>query len=33
LVWNTKGVERGYEYRIGVKLDDGTRHYVTVTVK
>ena len=23
-VWNTRGVERGYEYRLGVKLDDGT---------
>ena len=21
-VWNTRGVERGYEYRLGVKLDD-----------
>ena len=32
-VWNTRGVERGYEYRLGVKLDDGTKHYVVVAVK
>ncbi|MEI2785749.1 MAG: PxKF domain-containing protein [Candidatus Nanopelagicales bacterium] len=28
--WKTKGVAAGYTYRIGVRLDDGTKHYVVV---
>ena len=31
--WKTKGVAAGYNYRIGVRLDDGTKHYVVVTAK
>ena len=31
--WKTKGVAAGYAYRIGVELDDGTRHYVVVGAK
>jgi hypothetical protein len=31
--WSTKGITAGYEYRIGVALDDGTTHYVTVAVR
>ena len=31
-VWSTKKSATGYQYRIGVQLDDGTTHYVTVAV-
>lgn len=31
--WKTKGVAAGYTYRIGVRLDDGTKHYVVVGAK
>ena len=31
--WKTKGIAAGYTYRIGVKLDDGTKHYVVVAAK
>ncbi len=31
--WSTKGLASGYLYRIGVRLDDGTTHYVTVGVR
>ena len=31
--WKTKGVAAGYTYRIGVRLDDGTKHYVVVASK
>jgi hypothetical protein len=28
--WKTKGVAAGFTYRIGVQLDDGTKHYLVV---
>lgn len=31
--WSTKGFSAGYLYRIGVRLDDGTTHYLTVGVR
>jgi hypothetical protein len=31
--WSTKGLVAGYLYKVGVKLDDGTTHYVTVGVR
>jgi hypothetical protein len=31
--WATKKVKAGYWYRIGVRLDDGTTHYVVVGLK
>jgi hypothetical protein len=31
--WSTKGLSAGYLYRIGVRLDDGTTHYVTVGLR
>ena len=31
--WSTKGLAPAYLYRIGVRLDDGTTHYVTVGVR
>jgi hypothetical protein len=31
--WSTKGLAAGYLYRVGVKLDDGTTHYVTVGLR
>ena len=31
--WKTKGIATGYTYRIGVQLDDGTKHYVVVAAK
>ena len=31
--WSTRGLAAGYLYRIGVRLDDGTTHYVTVGLK
>ena len=31
--WSTKGVSAGYLYRIGVRLDDGTTHYLTIGVR
>jgi len=31
--WKTKGIAAGFSYRIGVKLDDGTKHYVVVAAK
>ncbi|MEZ5184116.1 MAG: PxKF domain-containing protein [Candidatus Nanopelagicales bacterium] len=31
--WKTKGVAPGYNYRIGVKLDDGTTHHVVVAAR
>jgi hypothetical protein len=31
--WSTKGLAAGYLYRIGVKLDDGTTHYLTVGLR
>ena len=31
--WSTKGLSAGYLYRIGVRLDDGTTHYLNVGVR
>ena len=31
--WSTKGLSAGYVYRIGVRLDDGTTHYVNVGLR
>ena len=31
--WSTKGLASGYLYKIGVKLDDGTTHYLTVGLR
>jgi hypothetical protein len=31
--WKTKGVSAGYNYRLGVTLDDGTTHYVVVAAR
>ncbi len=31
--WSTKGVTAGYLYRIGVRLDDGTTHYLNVGLR
>ena len=31
--WSTKGLSAGYLYRIGVRLDDGTTHYLTIGVR
>lgn len=31
--WQTKGLAAGYAYRIGVKLDDGQIHHVTVGLR
>jgi hypothetical protein len=31
--WSTKGLSKGYLYRIGVRLDDGTTRYVTVGLR
>ncbi len=31
--WKTKGVAAGFTYRIGVRLDDGTKHYVVVAAR
>ena len=31
--WSTKGLASGYLYRIGVRLDDGTTHYLSVGVR
>ena len=31
--WATKGVAAGYLYRVGVRLDDGTTHYVTLAIR
>jgi hypothetical protein len=31
--WSTKGLASGYLYRIGVRLDDGTTHYLTVGLR
>jgi hypothetical protein len=31
--WSTKGLASGYLYRIGVRLDDGTTHYLNVGVR
>ena len=31
--WSTKGVSAGYLYRIGVRLDDGSTHYLTVGLR
>lgn len=31
--WSTKGLAAGYLYKVGVKLDDGTTHYVTVGLR
>ena len=31
--WSTRGVAAGYVYRIGVRLDDGTTHYLTVGLR
>jgi hypothetical protein len=32
-VWSTRKLATGYRYRIGVQLDDGTTHYVTVALR
>ena len=31
--WSTKGLSAGYVYRIGVRLDDGTTHYLNIGVR
>jgi hypothetical protein len=31
--WSTKGLSAGYVYRIGVRLDDGSTHYVNVGLR
>ncbi len=31
--WSTRGVSAGYVYRIGVRLDDGSTHYVNIGVR
>ena len=31
--WSTKGLSPGYVYRIGVRLDDGTTHYLNVGLR
>ena len=31
--WTTKGVEKGYFWRLGVQLDDGQAYYVTVGLR
>jgi hypothetical protein len=32
-VWSTRKLTTGYRYRLGVQLDDGTTHYVTVALR
>ena len=31
--WGTKGLASGYVYRIGVRLDDGTTHYLNIGLR
>ena len=31
--WSTKGLQAGYYYRIGAKLDDGTTEYVYIGLR
>jgi hypothetical protein len=31
--WGTKGVTASFYYKIGVKLDEGTIHYVNISLR